>query len=169
MSALIIISSITGNTWKVGEALNRVYPTTSLKRTTDVLKCTELLDQHNKVIIGFWCDKGGLPPDLVQLVPYIRNKSLGIFATMGGNPQSDRAQECFRRQCDAVVGTERSNCLEATFLCQGKINPVLIEQMKKMPGYKETPESVARREEAAKHPNEDDYKAACNAFRAFLA
>ena len=71
MSALIIISSITGNTWKVGEALNRVYPTTSLKRTTDVLKCTELLDQHNKVIIGFWCDKGGLPPDLVQLLSLI--------------------------------------------------------------------------------------------------
>ena len=79
MSALIIISSITGNTWKVGEALNRVYPTTSLKRTTDVLKCTELLDQHNKVIIGFWCDKGGLPPDLVQLVPYIRNKSTTVL------------------------------------------------------------------------------------------
>ena len=69
MSALIIISSITGNTWKVGEALHRAYPSTSLKRTTDVLKCTELLDQNNEVIIGFWCDKGGLPPVLAQLLP----------------------------------------------------------------------------------------------------
>lgn len=136
MSGLIIISSITRNTWKVGEALHRAYPNTSLKRTADVLKCTELLDQHNEVIIGFWCDKGGLPPDLAQLLPYIRNKSLGIFATMGGNPQSERAKEWFKRQCDAIVGSEHGNRLEATFLCQGKINPALIEQMKKMPGYK---------------------------------
>ena len=88
---------------------------------------------------------------------------------MGGNPQSERAKEWFKRQCDAIVGTEHANRLEATFLCRGKINPVLIEQMKKMPGYKETPEAAARREEAAKHPNDEDYQAAAEAFRELLA
>ena len=169
MSALIIVSSITGNTWKVAQALAQHYPQTDLKRTTDVLRCTEMLDKYDRLIIGFWCDKGGLPPDLAQLVPYIRGKSLGVFATMGGNPDSPRAQEWFKRQYDTICGTDRNNLLSATFLCRGKINPALIEQMKKMPGYKETPESVARRQEAAKHPNEDDYKTACNAFGAFLA
>lgn len=169
MSALIIVSSITGNTWKVGQALNKAFPQTSLKRTADVLKCTELLDKYNSIMIGFWCDKGGLPPDLAQLVPYIREKSVAIYATMGGNPQSERAKDWFRRQCNTIIGEDRNNHLEATFLCQGKINPALIEQMKKMPGYKETPESIARREEAAKHPNEEDYRAAADAFREFLA
>lgn len=169
MSALIIVSSITGNTWKVGQALNEAYPQTALRKTTDVLKCTELLDKYSRIIIGFWCDKGGLPPDLAQLVPYIRGKSLAIYATMGGNPQSERAKGWFSRQCSTIVGNDRDNLLAATFLCQGKINPVLIEQMKKMPGYQETPESVARREEAAKHPNEEDYRAATETFREFLA
>ena len=169
MSALIIVSSITGNTWKVGQALNEAYPQTALRKTTDVLKCTELLDKYSRIIIGFWCDKGGLPPDLAQLVPYIREKSLAIYATMGGNPQSERAKDWFSRQCSTIVGNDRDNLLAATFLCQGKINPVLIEQMKKMTGYQETPESVARREEAAKHPNEEDYRAATETFREFLA
>ena len=169
MSALIIVSSITGNTWKVGQALNEAYPQTALRKTTDVLKCTELLDKYSRIIIGFWCDKGGLPPDLAQLVPYIRGKSLAIYATMGGNPQSERAKDWFNRQCSTIVGNDRNNLLAATFLCQGKINPVLIEQMKKMPGYQETSESVARREEAAKHPNEEDYRAATETFREFLA
>lgn len=169
MSALIIVSSITGNTWKVGQALNEAYPQTALRKTTDVLKCTELLDKYSRIIIGFWCDKGGLPPDLAQLVPYIRGKSLAIYATMGGNPQNERAKDWFSRQCSTIVGNDRGNLLAATFLCQGKINPVLIEQMKKMPGYQETPESVARREEAAKHPNEEDYRAATETFREFLA
>ena len=169
MSALIIVSSITGNTWKVGQALNEAYPQTALRRTTDVLKCTELLDKYSRIIIGCWCDKGGLPPDLAQLVPYIRGKSLAIYATMGGNPQSERAKDWFNRQCSTIVGNDRNNLLAATFLCQGKINPVLIEQMKKMPGYQETSESVARREEAAKHPNEEDYRAATETFREFLA
>lgn len=169
MSALIIVSSITGNTWKVGQALNEAYPQTALRKTTDVLKCTELLDKYSRIIIGFWCDKGGLPPDLAQLVPYIRGKSLAIYATMGGNPQSERAKDWFSRQCSTIVGNDRDNLLAATFLCQGKVNPVLIEQMKKIPGYQETPESVARREEAAKHPNEEDYRAAAETFREFLA
>ena len=169
MSALIIVSSITGNTWKVGQALNEAYPQTALRRTTDVLKCSELLDKYSRIIIGFWCDNGGLPPDLAQLVPYIRGKSLAIYATMGGNPQSERAKDWFSRQCSTIVGNDRNNLLAATFLCQGKINPVLLEQMKKMPGYQETPESVARREEAAKHPNEEDYRAATETFREFLA
>lgn len=169
MSALIIVSSITGNTWKVGQALNEAYPQTALRQTSDVLKCTELLDKYSRVIIGFWCDKGGLPPDLAQLVPYIRGKTLAIYATMGGNPQSERAKDWFSRQCSTIVGSDRDNLLATTFLCQGKINPVLIEQMKKMPGYQETPESVARREEAAKHPNEEDYRAATETFREFLA
>ena len=41
--------------------------------------------------------------------------------------------------------------------------------MKRMPGYKETPESVARREEAAKHPNDEDYRAAAETFGELLA
>lgn len=169
MPTLIIVSSITGNTWKVAQALTAQFPKTDLKRTADVLRCTEMLDKYDRLIIGFWCDKGGLPPDLAQLLPYIRGKSLGVFATMGGNPESERAKDWFKRQYDTITGTDRDNRLAAIFLCRGKINPALIEQMKKMPGYKETPEAVARREEAAKHPNEDDYKAAACAFRAFLA
>ena len=89
----------------------------------------------------------------------------GVFATMGGNPESDRAKDWFARQCEAIVGEDRGNTLTAHFLCQGKIDPALIERMKKLPGYQETPESVARREKAATHPDENDLSALVQVFR----
>lgn len=165
MPPLIVYHSLTDNTRLLAEKLQAAYPGASLFTAQQVQGQISRLQQAPIVFVGFWCDRGMMPESIQALVPHLKDKKLGVFATMGGDPQSDRAKQWFARQCDALVGEDRGNLLLAHFLCQGKIDPALIERMKKLPGYKETPESVARRELAATHPNESDLSELVRVFR----
>lgn len=165
---LIMVSSITGNTLMVAQAIHSAYPNSTLMSTEDALKHPSAIESAQHILIGFWCDKGGLPPALAETLPHIHDKTLGIFCTMGGDPESERARAWFERECSVIVGADRNNVLKETFLCQGKIDPALIEKMKQLPGYKETPETHARRERASTHPDERDLQDAVRTFASFF-
>ena len=165
MSPLIVYHTLTGNTRLLAEKLQEAYPGASLLTAEQAQTQLPLLHEAHVVFVGFWCDRGMIPQPIQALIPHLKDKQLGVFATMGGNPESDRAKDWFARQCEAIVGEDRGNTLTAHFLCQGKIDPALIERMKKLPGYQETPESVARREKAATHPDENDLSALVQVFR----
>ena len=165
---LIMVSSITGNTLMVAQAIHSAYTNSTLMSTEDALKHPSAIESAQHILIGFWCDKGGLPPALAETLPHIHDKTLGIFCTMGGDPESERARAWFKRECSVIVGTDRNNVLKETFLCQGKIDPALIEKMKQLPGYKETPETRARRERASTHPDERDLQEAVRTFASFF-
>jgi flavodoxin len=165
---LIMVSSITGNTLMVAQAIHSAYPNSTLMSTEDALKHPSAIESAQHILIGFWCDKGGLPPALAETLPHIHDKTLGIFCTMGGDPESERARAWFERECSVIVGADRNNVLKETFLCQGKIDPALIEKMKQLPGYKETPETRARRERASTHPDERDLQDAVRTFASFF-
>ena len=165
MSALIIYHSLTGNTRLLAEKLLAAYPDALLLTAEQAQGQLSRLHEAEAIFVGFWCDRGMIPQPIKALIPHLKNKKLGVFATMGGNPESDRAKDWFARQYDAIVGDDRGNTLDAHFLCQGKIDPALIERMKKLPGYQETPESVARREKAATHPDENDLSELVRVFR----
>lgn len=165
---LIMVSSITGNTLMVAQAIHSAYPNSTLMSTEDALKHPLAIESAQHILIGFWCDKGGLPPALAETLPHIHDKTLGIFCTMGGDPESERARAWFERECSVIVGADRNNVLKETFLCQGKIDPALIEKMKQLPGYKETPETRARRERASTHPDERDLQDAVRTFASFF-
>ena len=165
---LIMVNSITGNTLMVAQAIHSAYPNSTLMSTEDALKHPSAIESAQHILIGFWCDKGGLPPALAETLPHIHDKTLGIFCTMGGDPESERARAWFERECSVIVGADRNNVLKETFLCQGKIDPALIEKMKQLPGYKETPETRARRERASTHPDERDLQDAVRTFASFF-
>lgn len=165
---LIMVSSITGNTLMVAQAIHSAYPNSTLMSTEDALKHPSAIESAQHILIGFWCDKGGLPPALAETLPHIHDKTLGIFCTMGGDPESERARAWFECECSVIVGADRNNVLKETFLCQGKIDPALIEKMKLLPGYKETPETRARRERASTHPDERDLQDAVRTFASFF-
>ena len=65
---------------------------------------------------------------------------------------------------------ERGNEVYGSWLCQGKIDPRVLEAMARMAGnvHPMTPERKARIEEAAKHPDEDDCRRAQAFFRGIL-
>ena len=58
-----------------------------------------------------------------------------------------------------------------TFICQGRIDPAVLEMMRKMASaaHPMTPERQARIREAEKHPDEADLLAAQAAFRDMAA
>lgn len=164
---VLVVSSVTGNTYKVAQAIIAAYPTMKLARTLDVKNNPALIKDSDTVIVGFWCDKGGLPPDLNELLPLIHDKTLGIFSTMTGDPTSPKAQTWFEAQCQKIVGNEKNNTLKGTFLCRGKLSPILMKQFRQNSAHY-TPEREAVWEAAASHPDEKDCQDAVEAFKSIF-
>lgn len=159
MKTLVVYSSRTGNTKKVAEAVFSAMPEGCEIHPVETAPGPE---GYDLVALGYWVDKG-LPDSLAQsYMTKIKNKNVALFGTLGAWPDSDHARSCME---EAVKMLETNNIV-ATFMCQGKVDPRLVEMMEKknIEGHKMTPERKARLEEAAKHPDEKDLE---NAFIVF--
>lgn len=160
MKTLVTWSSKTGNTKSVGEAIGAVCP----PETTlcPIEEAPAGGGEYDFLIIGYWVDKGVPDAKCKEYLKKIRGKKIAFFGTLGAYPDSDHARECMRKAEDMA----RDNEVCGHFLCQGKIDPELLEMMAKMPNnpHPMTKERKARIEEAKKHPNEDDFNAARQYF-----
>lgn len=157
MKSMIIYSSLTGNTKLVAEAIFTVLP-----RPAEIypVELAPLADDYDFVVVGFWVDRGTADKKAQNYLQSLRNKKVGLFATLGAYPDSDHARESM---VNAASLLDASNQLAGTFICQGKVDPKLIEKFKDLsPGHPHamTPEREARHREAAKHPNDEDLKKA---------
>lgn len=163
MRCLIVYSSRTGNTAKVAQAVREALPPSA-----DFHHVDEAPDpsDYDFVAMGFWVDKGGPDAEAQVYMRRIRGKRVGLFGTLGAWPDSDHARECLRRAGELLEG----NDIRGSFLCQGRIDPRIIEVMQRMAleTHPMTPEREARIREADKHPDDADLERARLAFRAML-
>lgn len=87
--ALVVVSSVTGNTRIVGHWLADAY-------AAGVLYTPETapsdLTGFSTVLLGFWCDKGNAPEDMKAFAARVTGKTIGTFITMGAEPEDPRAQ-----------------------------------------------------------------------------
>jgi flavodoxin len=133
---------------------------------------------YERIIIGYWVDKGDANEEALQFIAKLKNKTLGIFTTLGGNPDSEHAQNALNRVTDRL--TASGNTVKATFKCRGAVAPKLIERIKatwdtppppdsKWPAWTEAAKEakLLAWAEAAKHPNGTDFANAQAAFAAF--
>lgn len=162
MKTLVTYSTLTGNTKKVAEAIFEV-----IKGEKEILSIKEVEDTENydRIIVGYWVDKGDANAEAKKFMEELKDKEVGTFGTLGAFPDSDHAKSCVTKISDALK--LNNNTVISEFICQGAIDPKLLEFMKKMGSdnpHAPTPERVARWAEAAKHPNEDDFKAAKEIF-----
>ncbi|QDR78989.1 flavodoxin family protein [Sporomusa termitida] len=161
MKTLIAYSSLTGNTRKVAAAIQAVFgPAADLYPVESAPSPAE----YDFVVVGFWVDKGTADKKAQDFLKTIANKPVALFATLGAYPDSEHAADSLKNAAAFLAG---SNRLAGTFICQGKIDPRLIEQFKNMPAnhpHALTPERLARYEEAAKHPDSADLQAAQAVF-----
>ncbi len=167
MKSLVVYSSRTGNTKKVGEAIAAVLP------NCDIFAVEEApsTEGYDFVALGYWVDKGMADAKCKAYIETISNATVGLFGTLGAYPDSDHAKECIVMSEALLTEPERGNTVLGSFICQGKVDPKITEMMNKMASnpHPMTPERKARLEEAAKHPNEEDCAKAQEMFKAFVA
>ena len=147
MKSIVIYSSLTGNTKQVAEAITSVLPV-----GTPCVSMKELssdIASYDLVFAGFWVDKGTA-----------NKEARDVLGTLH-NPHMEHAKQSLVNAAaclpDGVVPVD-------TFICQGKVDPKVIEMMYKMfpkgHSHGQSADRDTRHKQAAVHPNEDDCKAA---------
>lgn len=166
---LIVVSSRTGNTMLLAQTLHDVFG--GLLVRTDAIP--EDLSSFNPVMLGFWCDRGMAPDDMKAAARRMSGKRIGCFATLGGDPGTQKAKDWMAEVSNSLVESGMGNTLECTFLCRGRIDPKLFDAMSKKLQAElpmEEAQKAARAREARRlasehHPDRADLENVVEAFR----
>ncbi|MGL5123651.1 MAG: flavodoxin family protein [Fusobacteriaceae bacterium] len=160
----VVYSSLTGNTKKVGEAIFEVIDhEKKIFSIEEALK--ENFDTYDRIIIGFWVDKGSLDARAKKLLKKIKDKEVAFFGTLGAEPDSEHGKKVFAKV--QTKFSKENNCIGG-FLCLGEVAPKLIAMMGKFPlniVHPLTEERKIRLAKANNHPDEKDLEDAKNYFR----
>lgn len=163
MKTLIVYSSLTGNTKMVAEAIADAVETKALFPVEEDPDAAA----YDLVAVGFWVDRGTADAKAAAYLKQLRGKKVALFATLGADPRSEHAQKSLENAAELL---DASNALVGTFICQGKIDPALIERMaKQFPAdhpHGMNEERRARHSAARTHPDAQDLLAAGAAFAA---
>ena len=155
MGTIILYSSLTGNTKSVAEAIASVMPEGT--PCVPVKEAPTNLADYDTVFVA-------------KLIETLKNKHVVFFATLGMYADSDHARESIEK-ASALLPNKES--LVDGFVCQGKIDPKVIEMMYKMfpPGspHGQTPERDALHKAAETHPDEQDFANAKEFAKSVLA
>ena len=167
MKTLVAYSTLTGNTKMVAESIFDI-----IKGEKEIIRLNDAKDlnpdEFDTIIVGYWVDKGGIDKVAKKFLKSFSNKKLAVFGTLGAKPDSDHGKKVSAKVDEFC---SKNNQYLGGFMCQGKVDPKLIEKMGKFPMnlvHPLTPERLARLEEAKKHPNEADLKNAQNHFSNLL-
>jgi len=166
MKCLVVYSSLTGNTKMVAEAIFEIMP-----EGTDMypVERAPSSEDYDLIALGFWADRENADKRAQGYISKIKDKQVALFMTLGAYPDSQHAINTMEN-AKALVA-ENNNKVVGEFMCQGKVDPKLIERFSKLPAdnpHGMTPERRARLEEAAKHPNIEDLQNAKNTFKSIL-
>ena len=157
MKSLVLWSSRTGNTKAVAQAIYDALP--GEKTIREEGREGKDLSSYDLVFVGFWGYRRGADPVAQRTLASLEGKKVAIFATAGTWPDSDAAKSYLANA--AALLPESSTCA-GTFICQGRVHSFHIRKRNEHAEevHPMTPERLARLEEAEKHPNEEDFKAA---------
>ena len=159
MKALVVYSSLTGNTKKVAQAVASVMPECTV---VAVEQAPASVEEYDLVAVGYWVDRGMPDARTRTWLEGVEHTRLVFFGTLGAWPDSDHAKECMARGENMALNPPRGNTVLGSWLCQGKIDPKVLKVMASMAAsaHPMTPERRARIEEAAKHPDDEDCRRA---------
>lgn len=165
MKSLIVYSSRTGNTKKVAEAIASVLPDCDLHP----VESAPSAEGYDLIAVGYWADRGKPDARASAYLQTLRGTTLALFGTLGAWPDSDHARDC--AAAGEALAASHGNTVLGTFLCQGRIDPKVIDFMRKKfaDRHPMTPERLARIREAEKHPDAEDCRRARELFLDYAA
>ncbi|MCK5132590.1 MAG: flavodoxin domain-containing protein [Candidatus Sabulitectum sp.] len=153
MKIAVIYSSKTGNTKKVASAiLEGVGAQAQLFSVDDEIS----LDEYDLIFMGFWVDKGSPDKKASEFMSKISWKKVAYFVTLGAYPDSQHAKDSLEKGI-ALLG-EHCEIVDS-FICQGAIDPKLMEWMMTLPeDHPHSPDEkrIKRWEDACNRPDSTD-------------
>lgn len=165
LPGLVVYSSKTGNTRYLAEGVCAALGgAAELARVED----EPSPDGRPWLALAFWVDRGTADAKTLAYLNGLSGRRICLLGTIGAYPDSAHAVDVRRRT--TALAAERNQVL-GVFLCQGRIDPKLVEAFKKLPPdhpHAMNDERRKRHADAASHPNEDDVAAAAAALRAML-
>lgn len=163
----IIFSTITGNGFKLAEAVAGVVPDHvgpyNIRYITD-----EVIEKFDTFILSYWCNHGTADDDTIALIRRMHGKNLIVIGTLGVARDSKHAQDVAKR-VEALASED--NRLLGHFLCQGSIDLKRTARKLKIPeGQKGhlTQERFERQKLSQGHPDSVDLQDAREAVKSFL-
>lgn len=165
MKTLVVYSSLTGNTKLVAEAVAEALH-------ADMVAVEEQPgpEGYEMVAIGYWVDRGGPDAKAAAYLKALRGQTVALFATLGADPKSEHARQSLE---NGQALLDASNRCVGTFICQGKVDPKLIEKMAKMfpEGHPHGMNEArrARHQAASTHPDAQDLAEARRVFAEIAA
>ncbi len=151
MKTLIVYSSKTGNTRKLAYAVHLALPDAELCR----VEMAPNPEKYDLIYLGFWIEDGTADEKMREFMKRIKGKKVALFATLGAYPESKHAAESLASATDLIPDCQNAG----HFICQGAIDPELIEWMETLPkdhGYGPTESRKKLWDDAALHPNDAD-------------
>lgn len=152
--AIVFYASKTGNTEKLAKAILKGLPSDTQMIRPDN-KTNEIPQNVEVIFLGFWVDKGQMNKESQDFLNLIKNKKLVLFGTLGGAPQSDRAQallDSIKKQANSY-----GNEVLGTYLTRGAIDPKIVAMMEQQfPNLANDEKHIARVKAALNHPDEQD-------------
>jgi flavodoxin len=165
MKTMVVYSSKTGNTKMVAESIMEIMPPNS-----EIYHVKDAPDpeDYDFIALGCWVDKGKPDEAAKDYFKKVKDTKVGIFITLGAKPDSKHGKESVVEASELLIGNE----VIGQFVCQGKIDPKLIEMFRKFPAghpHAPTPESEERWRVASTHPDKNDLNNAKVAFKQILS
>lgn len=159
---LIQYASVTKNTeavaLKLKEGLENNHQVTLLK-----IGDKANYGDYDYLLMGFWVDKATANKKALQVLKKIRDSKVGLFGTLGANPDSEHGLQC-SKNVDSIL--DPSNTYLGSILVNGKVNEKLIKKIKFIPFLKkEIKEKMYQTSLASRAPNEEDFKKVVDFFK----
>lgn len=129
MKGLIIYSSKTGNTKRMAEKIYEALKDEYEMTIKDIRDSPEI-ENYDFILLGGWVDRGTLEPQARKYLDKIKNKKLGLFATLGAMLDSEHGRKVIKNLENLLIGKESLG----QYICPGLVDPKMIEKLKGIKG-----------------------------------
>ena len=162
MKGLIIYSSKTGNTKRMAEKIYEALKDKQQMTIKDIREAPQI-EEYDFILLGGWIDRGTLETKTLKLLKTIKNKKIGLFATLGAMPDSEHGRKVIKNLQDLLKDRDSLG----QYICPGLVDPKMIEKLKGITGLvvpKKIKEKMIETSLKSRKATEEELKEAENYF-----